>query len=427
VRLAVEKLREFIDEPDPNLKYLGLQALQELRLSHPRAVAEHKETIFACLQEGDYTIQTCALTLVRGMVNRRNLHDTVLHLMLTMRRAEQPFRDDIVITVLEMCGDDRYAMLTDFEWYISVLVELARVPETAHGAVIGQQLLDLTARVEAVREGAVAVLRPLILDPSLLEAKPANKTVASALLAAVYITGEHAQFVQNRGEMVEALLQPSIANLPAHVQQVYVQGLLKVFSRLGASMAAPQLLAGHGLAYGAGHLGLAGHNGFAYGSHGLVAGHGVAAYSGHAAVAAAPVAVAHAAPVAVAHAAPVAVAYHQPAVVAVPTATVHRTVETHLVPETRLVGHQVHQQVHHIPQVSVDTKTSTHTTHHVINHAPVIGAYAGHALPAGLVAGAVHGAVVAAPIAAYATNMEGKSKDNQGDSYRLQKHEKYQS
>jgi hypothetical protein len=41
------------------------------------------------LQEGDYTIQTCALTLVRGMVNRRNLHDTVLHLMLTMRRAEQ--------------------------------------------------------------------------------------------------------------------------------------------------------------------------------------------------------------------------------------------------------------------------------------------------------------------------------------------------
>jgi AP-3 complex subunit delta-1 len=89
VRVAVEKLREFIDEPDPNLKYLGLQALQELRLSHPRAVAEHKETIFACLQEGDYTIQACALSLVRGMVNRRNLHDTVLHLMLTMRRAEQ--------------------------------------------------------------------------------------------------------------------------------------------------------------------------------------------------------------------------------------------------------------------------------------------------------------------------------------------------
>lgn len=49
VRLAVEKLREFIDEPDPNLKYLGLQALQDLRATHPRAVAEHKDTIFQCL------------------------------------------------------------------------------------------------------------------------------------------------------------------------------------------------------------------------------------------------------------------------------------------------------------------------------------------------------------------------------------------
>merc|ERR1719470_296469 len=95
---------------------------------------------------------------------------------------------------------------------------------------------------------------------------------------------------------------------------------------IGASMAAPQLLAGHGL-LGAGYAG-----------HGLLG----AGY-GHA-VAAAPVAVVAAAPVAVAHAAPVAVAHHAVApVVAVPTATVHRTVQTHLVPQTRLVGHQVHQ------------------------------------------------------------------------------------
>merc|ERR1712080_606799 len=57
------------------------------------------------------------------------------------------------------------------------------------------------------------------------------------------------------------------------------------------------------------------------------------------------------------------------------TATVHKTVQTHLVPETRLVGHQVHHQVHHVPQVNVDTRTSTHTTHHVINYAPVVGAH----------------------------------------------------
>merc|ERR1719163_1356067 len=155
---------------------------------------------------------------------------------------------------------------------------------------------------------------------------------------------------------------------------------------IGASMAAPQLLAGHGL-LGAGYAG-----------HGLLGagyGHAVAA----APVAAATVAVAHAAPVAVAHAAPVAVAHHAVApVVAVPTATVHRTVQTHLLPQTRLVGHQVHQQVHHVPKAHVETKTSSHVTHHVINHPPVVGAYAGHALPAGIIAGAVAPAAAVAAV-----------------------------
>lgn len=52
------------------------------------------------------------------MVNRRNLQDTVLHLMLTLRRAEQPFRDDVVLSVLEMGANDRYALLTDFAWCV---------------------------------------------------------------------------------------------------------------------------------------------------------------------------------------------------------------------------------------------------------------------------------------------------------------------
>merc|ERR1719500_1602604 len=107
----------------------------------------------------------------------------------------------------------------------------------------------------------------------------------------------------------------------------------------------------------------------------------------------------HAAPVAAVHAVPAVNvhAVHTTVPVAVPTATVHKTVQTHLVPQTRLVGHQVSHSVHHVPRVHVDTKTSTHTTHHVINHPPVVGAFAGAALPAGLVAGAVH-----APIAAVA-------------------------
>merc|ERR1711892_204138 len=46
-------------------------------------------------------------------------------------------------------------------------------------------------------------------------------------------------------------------------------------------------------------------------------------------------------------------------------------------PVVQHVGYQVHHQVHHVPQVTVQKHTSTHPPHHVINHAPVIGAFAG--------------------------------------------------
>merc|ERR1719410_2923282 len=45
-------------------------------------------------------------------------------------------------------------------------------------------------------------------------------------------------------------------------------------------------------------------------------------------------------------------------------------------PVVQHVGYNVHHQVHHVPQVSVQRHTSTHSTHHVINHAPVVGAAA---------------------------------------------------
>merc|ERR1712149_110361 len=72
---------------------------------------------------------------------------------------------------------------------------------------------------------------------------------------------------------------------------------------------------------------------------------------------------------------------------ATPVATVHHTVHQPIVPVhavkeqvitapvVRHVGTQVYHQVHHIPQVHVDTKTSHAVSTHIINHLPQIGAF----------------------------------------------------
>ena len=49
MRLCVSKLRMFVEDADANIRYLGLVALGRIMKIHPKAVAEHREVILACL------------------------------------------------------------------------------------------------------------------------------------------------------------------------------------------------------------------------------------------------------------------------------------------------------------------------------------------------------------------------------------------
>jgi AP-3 complex subunit delta-1 len=88
-----------------------------------------------------------------------------------------------------------------------------------------------------VRESAVAILKPLLLDPTLLENTPTNATVPEALKAIAWIIGEYSHFVTDHKEVIGALMHPSVSNLPPHVQAVYVQATLKVYASAVAAHA----------------------------------------------------------------------------------------------------------------------------------------------------------------------------------------------
>ena len=75
VRQAVDKLKDMLEDRDPNIKFSALHALTFLLDSHPRIVAEHKGNIFECLDHEDSNIQYCALKIVCGLVTKRTLID----------------------------------------------------------------------------------------------------------------------------------------------------------------------------------------------------------------------------------------------------------------------------------------------------------------------------------------------------------------
>jgi AP-3 complex subunit delta-1 len=72
-------------------------------------------------------------------------------LLLQIEKSDsQTYKDALVEKIVTICSKNSYAAITDFEWYISVLMEMAHV-NTIHGELIASQLMDVIIRVQVVR------------------------------------------------------------------------------------------------------------------------------------------------------------------------------------------------------------------------------------------------------------------------------------
>lgn len=193
------------------------------------------------------------------------------------RLAEGAYRDEVISKILFMCRKEKYALVSDFAWYVSVLLELAVMPGSRHGAEVADQLIEVALRVNTVRPYAVESMLRMLLNEQLVLGH-AHATVSEVLKAAAWIVGEYAEIVSKisrdrsgsldedeaerqdedaegvywiegahgddmrsawRGQRVhllvmEALLHPRATNLPPLVQKVYLQAALKVFVRSSA-------------------------------------------------------------------------------------------------------------------------------------------------------------------------------------------------
>jgi hypothetical protein len=289
MRLCLAKLRLFIEDQDQNLKYLGLVALGDIMAIHPKAVAEHRDVILACLDDEDITIRHRALSLLNGLVSKKNLADIVRKLLDHAHQAEvavtaggadgddeydredpvaaaaaadaaeaaaaeaggagggggalpsatassnRSYADDVVHKIVELCSLTNYAFLSDFEWYISVLIELTRVRGMASGRLIAAQFTNVAVRVPSVRAAAVVQLSALLAERRLLVGNMRRGGPSEALAAAAFVCGEYASEVEAPAQVIGSLLQAGAVSLPGHVQSAYVQAALKLFAHIVAT------------------------------------------------------------------------------------------------------------------------------------------------------------------------------------------------
>ncbi|KAK9065257.1 hypothetical protein SSX86_016640 [Deinandra increscens subsp. villosa] len=226
VKLAVAKIREFLLDSDLNLRYLGLQGLLLVAPNHLWAVLENKEVVIKSLSDVDRNIKLEALRLVMSMVSDDNVVEICRVLIGYALKSDPEFCNEILRSILSTCSRNVYEIIIDFDWYVSLLAEMARIPHCQNGEEIEYQLIDIGMRVKDVRPELVRVGRGLLIDPALL----GNPFIHRILSAAAWVSGEYVQFSRNPFEIMEALLQPRTNLLPPSIRSVYIHSTFKVLS-----------------------------------------------------------------------------------------------------------------------------------------------------------------------------------------------------
>ncbi|KAK4773392.1 hypothetical protein SAY87_028411 [Trapa incisa] len=226
LKLAVSKIRELLVDEDANIKYLGLHALSIIAPKHLWVVLDNQEIVIKSLIDADANIQSESLRLVMAVISRSNVVD-ISHVLLSYGHKSDPdFCNEIIGSILSACSHNLYEIVMDFDWYVSLLGEMSRIPHCQKGEEIENQLIDIGMRVRDARLELIRVGRSLLIDPALL----GNPYLYRILCAAAWVCGEYVEFSTNPPELVEALLQPRTSMLPPLIRAVYLQSVLKILT-----------------------------------------------------------------------------------------------------------------------------------------------------------------------------------------------------
>ncbi|KAG5511267.1 hypothetical protein GH5_07509 [Leishmania sp. Ghana 2012 LV757] len=233
-KLAVEKIRGFVEDTDPNLKFLGLEALSLLGTSaeNRKLLADQREVVLRCLDDPDSTIRLKALHLLRDLTTRKTVVSHINHMLDRCVRTppDEEWSNAVIRTVIETAQTNDYEWIQDFEWYLSVLLDLCVVELTVYtyGAFMEQELVCILSRVNGVRRAGVEEMVPLLSHVRLLGCDRQRSTQWRILCAAAFICGEYPHWLPDVAETCRALLAERITLLPAEAQLACVVAVGKI-------------------------------------------------------------------------------------------------------------------------------------------------------------------------------------------------------
>ncbi|KAL3311706.1 AP-3 complex subunit delta-1, partial [Cichlidogyrus casuarinus] len=235
IQLCVQKLRVLIEDSDQNLKYLGLLAMIKILKHHPKSVQSHKDLVLNCLDDRDESIRLRALDLLlNGLTNKKNLTEIIKTLLKHASNTAYGahYKMELVSKIIQICSQNDYQLVISFEWYISVLVQLAQTPGIKSGKIIAAQLMDVSIRVESVREFATEQMSVLLENCATLANRYKHSALLDILHAASWICGEYAHFLTNPQRTLDGVLSAAaLKSLDTQSQPLLLLSALKLYCK----------------------------------------------------------------------------------------------------------------------------------------------------------------------------------------------------
>ncbi|KAJ5802242.1 uncharacterized protein N7503_004692 [Penicillium pulvis] len=292
--LCIGKLRGMIVmDSDPNLKYVALLALNRIVTTHSMLVSMQQDVIMDCLDDLDVSIRLQALELAAGMVTSDTLQAVVNRLFSQLQLASSQdspdsgtvsvpddeelenwkgssgvmdalnmpnnYRSEVIHRILDICSQNNYSDVVDFEWYVGILVQLIRLlppsevhdyghdsstggPEGSTGgratvaSRIGSEIRSIAVRVKGVRLEATRAAESLLLIDNRPMLFPASSNVGDDVLGPIaWVAGEYADHLQSPSRTLQSLIDSSTLSLPPNTLQLFLQAIPKVLIQVNQS------------------------------------------------------------------------------------------------------------------------------------------------------------------------------------------------
>lgn len=263
---CIEKLLEFLNAVDPNLRYISLIGLRKLIEFHPHLLQSQLNLILDLVADPDPSISSKALDLIQE--NEYDVGSTVetIESLIEHLVEEKPKTMDAMSSLLSiqqsqpivklktdqevmdhkiriaqiiiLIGSyETYSNVRDFEWFIDILIQLSiLLPKSLTHSDIGisETLIDICSRVIGIRQYTVQEMLKVLKSEDLFT------SYSSIIKAAIWIVGEYSvsarESVDER-EVIGTLFKAELMdpNSP-QIAMVALENGVKVFVRFVKSL-----------------------------------------------------------------------------------------------------------------------------------------------------------------------------------------------